>query len=169
MLYGGIVYQRAPNPPEFAQVRLSRVKARSTPARGYKVGCVCSYMDGHCPGILMTDHIGTNTPKFVPPRWGRPRFDPTPTGLCKFGWVWSSLSIACRGFMGHFKLVGCPRGYPGKVSRDIPNFLTPAPFTWKTHPTGRCPDLKGCLCAPFLASLINICSLLSSWILFKSL
>ena len=38
-----------------------------------------------------TSHIGTNTPKFVPPRWGRPPFDPTQTGLCKFGWVWSSL------------------------------------------------------------------------------
>ena len=48
-------------------------------------------MAGHYPGILMTGHIGTNTPKFVPPRWGRPRFDPTQTGLCKFGWVWSSL------------------------------------------------------------------------------
>ena len=33
----------------------------------------------------MTGHIGTNTPIFVPPRWGRPRFDPTQTGLCKFG------------------------------------------------------------------------------------
>ena len=25
------------------------------------------------------------TPKFVPPRWGRTRFDPTQKGLCKFG------------------------------------------------------------------------------------
>ena len=33
----------------------------------------------------MTGHIGTKTPKFVPHRWGRPRFDPTQTGLCKFG------------------------------------------------------------------------------------
>ena len=33
----------------------------------------------------MTDHIGTNASKFVPPRWGRPLFDPTQTGLCKFG------------------------------------------------------------------------------------
>ena len=33
----------------------------------------------------MTGHIGTNTPKFVPPRWGRLRVDPTQTGLCKFG------------------------------------------------------------------------------------
>ena len=39
----------------------------------------------------MTGHIGTSTPKFVPPRWGRPPFDPTQTGLCKFGCVWSSL------------------------------------------------------------------------------
>ena len=38
--------QRAPNPPEFAQPRLSRVKGRSSPARGYKFGCVCSYMVG---------------------------------------------------------------------------------------------------------------------------
>ena len=30
----------------------------------------------------MTGHIGTNTPKFVPLRRGRPRFDPTQTGLC---------------------------------------------------------------------------------------
>ena len=42
----------------------------------------------------MTSHIWTNTPKFVPPRWGRPPFDPTQTGLCKFGWVWSSLKMA---------------------------------------------------------------------------
>ena len=42
----------------------------------------------------MSGHIGTNTPKFVPPRWGRPPFDPTQTGLCKFGWVWSSLRHA---------------------------------------------------------------------------
>ena len=83
--------QRAPNTPEFAQPRLSRVKGRSSPARGYKSGCVCSYMAGHYPGILMTCHIGTNTPKFVPPRWGRPPFDPTQTGLCKF---WCVLELA---------------------------------------------------------------------------
>ena len=38
----------------------------------------------------MTGHIGTSTPKFVPPRWGRPPFDPTQTGLCKFGCVFGS-------------------------------------------------------------------------------
>ena len=31
---------------EFAQPRLSRVKRRSSPATGYKFGCVCSYMAG---------------------------------------------------------------------------------------------------------------------------
>ena len=80
-----LFFQRAPNPPEFAQPRLSRVKARSSPARGYKFGCVCSYMAGHEDAGVVTGHIGTNTPKFVPPRWGRPRFDPTQTGLWKFG------------------------------------------------------------------------------------
>ena len=68
--------QRAPNEPEFAQPRLSRVKWLSSPARGYKFGCACSYVAGHCLGILMTGHLGTNAPKFVPPRWGRPPFDP---------------------------------------------------------------------------------------------
>ena len=38
-------------------------------------------MAGHYPGILMTGHIGTNAPKFVPPRGDHP----TQTGLCKFG------------------------------------------------------------------------------------
>ena len=79
---------------EFAQPCLSRVKGRLSPARGYKFGCGCSYMAGHYPGIRMTGHIGTNTPTFLPPPWGRPPFDPTQTGLCRFGrWVWSSLSL----------------------------------------------------------------------------
>ena len=84
--------------PEFAQPRLGRVKRRSSPARGYKFGCVCSYMAVHEDAGVVTGHIGTNTPKFVPPRWGRPPFDPTQTGLCKFGWVWSSLidGIDCK-------------------------------------------------------------------------
>ena len=92
--------QRAPNPPKFAQPRLSRVKARPSPARGYKSGCVCSYMAGHEDIGVVTGHIGTNTPKFVPPRRGRPRVDPTQTGLCKFGWVWSSLKL--QTFLGLF-------------------------------------------------------------------
>ena len=40
---------------------------------------------GHEDVGVVTGHIGTNIPKFLPPRWGRPRFDPTQTGLCKFG------------------------------------------------------------------------------------
>ena len=82
---------------EFAQPRLSRVKGRSSPARGCKFGCVCSYMAGHYPDILMTGHLGTNTPKFVPPRWGRPSFDPTySNGAVQIRlWVWSSLRFRC--------------------------------------------------------------------------
>ena len=37
-------------------------------------------MAGHYPGILMSGQKGTNAPKFVPPHWGRPRFDPTQKG-----------------------------------------------------------------------------------------
>ena len=37
-------------------------------------------MAGHEDAGVVTGHIGTNTPKYVPPRWGRPRFDPTQTG-----------------------------------------------------------------------------------------
>ena len=39
--------EHPPKPPEFAQPRLSRVKERSSPSRGYKFGCVCSYMASH--------------------------------------------------------------------------------------------------------------------------
>ena len=66
------------------------------PSEGVQIWlCACSYMAGHYPSILMTGHIGTNTPKFVPPRWGRPPFDPTQTRqpvqirLC----VWSLLKF----------------------------------------------------------------------------
>ena len=92
-IFGGApsgIDQRASNPPEFAQPRLSRVKRQS--AGGYKIGCVCSYMASHEDAGVMTGQIGTNTSKFVHPRCGRPPFDPTQTGLCKFGWVWSSLN-----------------------------------------------------------------------------
>ena len=43
--------QRAPNPPEFTQPRLSRVKRRSSLGGGNKFGCVCSYMAGRYPCI----------------------------------------------------------------------------------------------------------------------
>ena len=46
---------------------LSRVKGRSSPARGYKFGCVCSYMAGVISHQCNDNgHIETNTPKFVP-------------------------------------------------------------------------------------------------------
>ena len=41
-----VCLSETPNPPEFAQPRLSRVKGWSSPAKGYKFGCVCSYMAG---------------------------------------------------------------------------------------------------------------------------
>ena len=87
LLHALLYYQRAPNPPELAQPRLSRVKRRSSPARRYKFVCVCSYRAGDEDAGVVTGHVRTNTPKFLPPRWGRPRVGPTQTGLCKFGWV----------------------------------------------------------------------------------
>ena len=42
---GGREGQRAPNPPKFAHPRLSRVKGRSSPARGYKIW-VCLFLYG---------------------------------------------------------------------------------------------------------------------------
>ena len=37
------LFQPSPNPPEFAQP-FEQVKLRSCPTRGYKFGCVCSYV-----------------------------------------------------------------------------------------------------------------------------
>ena len=80
---------------ELAQPRLSRVTGWSSPARGCKFGCVCSYMGGHYPGILMTGHAGANRPKFAPPAWGRPPFNPYSNGVVQIRlWVWSSLRFA---------------------------------------------------------------------------
>ena len=65
-----VIFQRAPNTREFAQPRLSRVKERSSPARGYKFGCVCSFVAGHEDAWVMTGHTRTNTPKSVTPSLG---------------------------------------------------------------------------------------------------
>ena len=100
---------------------MSRVNARSSPARGYKFGCVCSYMAGQEDARVVTGHIGTNTPKFVPPRWGRPRVDPTQTGLCKSGWVWSSLRES-----GSPELLGSSRASP-EVPRTSPEVFRRLP------------------------------------------
>ena len=65
-------------------------------------------MAGHEDARVMTGHIGTNTPKFVRPRRGRPPLDPTQTGLCKFGWVWSSLIPLVEPFpFGSYALARC--------------------------------------------------------------
>ena len=58
----GILARSKPT-TKFAQPRSSRVKARSSPARGCKFGCVCSYMAGHDDAGVVTC-IGTNTPFF---------------------------------------------------------------------------------------------------------
>ena len=71
---------------EFAQPCLSRAQGRSSPARGYKFGCVCSYMAGVSHTYVMAGHIGINTPKFVPSRWGWPPWDPTQSEVSKRGW-----------------------------------------------------------------------------------
>ena len=55
---------RAPNPPEFAQPRLSRAKWHRSNIPKF----AASHLGN--PG-----HIGTNTPKFVPPRWRQQPFD----------------------------------------------------------------------------------------------
>ena len=111
--------QRAPNPPEFAQPRLSRVKRRSSPARGYKFGCVCSYMAGIAQG------------------------------LCKFGWVWSSLTQKRirEDAIGSILDPGS-KGLP-RVSCTIGTWLAPAqPHVW--HQCKR-------LCAP--SARENLCTL----------
>ena len=66
--------QQAPNPPEFAQPRVSRAKwHRSNTPR-----FVASRRGN-------TSHIGTNTPKFVPSRWGWLSFDPLKPGCANSG------------------------------------------------------------------------------------
>ena len=60
--------QRAPNPPEFAQPRLSRVQARSSLARGYKFGCVCSYDSSRAVQIQVGLELAENPPEKIPPK-----------------------------------------------------------------------------------------------------
>ena len=78
--------------------RAKKVKNRQTVSKifltlfdNFRAAPVFQPLLGGSDGKGVTGHVGTNTPKFVPPRWQRPPFDPTQTGLCKFGWVWSSL------------------------------------------------------------------------------
>ena len=53
------VSQRAPNPPEFAQPRLSRVKGWSSPARGYQFGPVLGVF---VPIWPVSSHANAMTP-----------------------------------------------------------------------------------------------------------
>ena len=81
-------------PPEFAQPRLSRVKTAVVPSEGTNLCVFVPIWPVITLAGVVTGHIGTNThthKKTCTPRWGRPLFDPTQTGLCEFGWVWSSL------------------------------------------------------------------------------
>ena len=83
-------YQR-----NFAQPRLSSVEARSSPARGYKFGCVCSHMAGHEDAGVVTGHIGTNTPPICTPSLGTTALWPYSNGGCaNSGGFWSSLRIS---------------------------------------------------------------------------
>ena len=63
-------------PTEFAQPRLSRVKGRSSPARGYKFGCLFVPYGRSLPG-----HIGTNARPNLYPLAG----DDRPLTLLKRG------------------------------------------------------------------------------------
>ena len=107
--------------------------ASSKPTRICTTLFVCSYMAGHYPDILMTGHIGTNTPKFVPPRWGRPPLDPTQTGLCKFGWVWSSLKGLFSGSAKWERL----KGRNGSLSKIFADFCRFGPWSARYVACGR--------------------------------
>ena len=78
--------QRAPNPPEFAHPRLSRVKGRSSPAIGYKFRCVCSYMASHYVGV----------------RWHRP-YRNKHTQICTSRWGWLPFDLGSGGFGARWK------------------------------------------------------------------
>ena len=66
--------QIAPNPPEFAQPRLSGAKRHRSNTPKF----VASHLGN-------TSHIGTNTPKFVPSCWGWPPFDLLKQGCANSG------------------------------------------------------------------------------------
>ena len=75
-------FQRAPNPRPNLHSPVGVGSRRGCPQRG---GTRLGDFVPIWPVTTRHPHMGTNTPKFVPPRWGQPRFDPTQTGLCKFG------------------------------------------------------------------------------------
>ena len=54
-------------------------------------------MAGHDDAGVATGHIGTNTPKFIPPRWGRPR----PLTLLKRGCANSVVGLELADIAGY--------------------------------------------------------------------
>ena len=67
---------------------------------------------------------GTNALNLLPSSWGWPPFGPTQTGLCEFGWAWSSLNkvsaptcvyLVCRGQGKEILCLG--EGFPGLSQR----------------------------------------------------
>ena len=46
---------------------------------GTNLGVFVPMWPGHKHAGVVTGHVGMNTPKFVPPCWGRPPFHPTQT------------------------------------------------------------------------------------------
>ena len=65
---------------------LSRVKRRSSPSERVQIW-VCLFLYGwYYPGVTLQIWVGLICVI-------SPSFRPTQTGLCKFGWVWSSLSL----------------------------------------------------------------------------
>ena len=87
-------------------------------------------MAGHEDAGIGTGPIGTSTPKFVPPRRGRPRLDPTQTGLWKFGhgfgarWNYFHVSNSLMGSFGKGSLQKHFRNFRN-ISANFPqNFRT---------------------------------------------
>ena len=75
--------QQSPNPPEFAQPRLSRSNSSHPQREGTNLG-VCLFLYGwYCPGARLQIRCGCVCSV---------SFRPAQTWLCKFGWVWSSLN-----------------------------------------------------------------------------
>ena len=87
----------------------------------------------------MNGQIGTNTPKSVPPRWGRPRFDPTQDGAVQIR-VGLELADLSPGLVSsHCQIqktregCGCPKFLAGKVFRQISTQLENSSPIFRQH------------------------------------
>ena len=96
---GKIRNQPAPNPPKFAQLRLSRVKAWSSPARGYKFGCETRELE--VPRIRLSI-FGVNSSTNPETPWKRSQTE-----------VWIS----------KFRMVGDPQPLANKAD-SLPRFIS---------------------------------------------